>query len=303
MLPPGIYMLCSGRDGLAGPVDPEALAAMSPYWAEAVETFGPWAPVDGGSYLRSGRESELTLVVAGECTSTMDLARHLLKEGVLGQWGSVISPSQLSGRGQLRRPWVSSPGNLYASVVWPGPPDHGPWKEQASVLLPILAGYVLADVLSAMGQDVFIKWPNDLLMKDRKVGGLLVEEREGHSILGAGINLSSAPSDEQMRADKAVSAGIFRVRGVCPPALTLWEALVNQSKSVYEILLDTNSSTEFLTRAARRLAWLGREVFIRDGGIDDRRAVVVGFSPDGGLVLRRNRTKFVLRSGSIFPTW
>lgn len=300
MLPPGIHLLRSGLDDLADPVEPDALAALHPAWAEAVEVLGPWLETGEPGMLRSGREGALPVVVCGPCSTTMDVARRLFDAGVLGEWGSVVAPVQRAGRGQLRRPWVSRPGNMHASMVWPHGPADGPWAGAASALLPLLAGYCFATALSGFGAEILVKWPNDLLLNDRKVGGMLAEERAGVSVLGLGINLAFAPPDEEMRSNHAVRAGIFSAPGRTPAALPLWEALVNRSKSVYENLLDTKKPDAFLDLAAHKLAWLGSEVVVRRGVDDEEFAVVAGLAPDGGLVLRGKGRNFVLRSGSIF---
>ncbi len=59
---------------------------------------------------------------------------------------------------------------------------------------------MVADELAARGAAVRIKWPNDLLVDGRKVGGILVEERGGVVVAGLGLNLGGAPRDHALRA-------------------------------------------------------------------------------------------------------
>lgn len=107
-------------------------------------------------------------------TSTQDIARPLPIGSV------VVAEHQTAGRGRLDRRWESPPGTaLLVSFVLPPNP-----------LLSLAAGVAAAE---ACGDHVRLKWPNDLLLRGAKVGGILVEARAAKSICGIGINLTWAP--------------------------------------------------------------------------------------------------------------
>lgn len=107
-------------------------------------------------------------------TSTQDLARGLPIGSV------VVADHQTAGRGRLEHRWEAPPGTalLASFVLAPNP------------LLSLAAGAAAAE---ACGQGVRLKWPNDLLLGDRKVGGILVEVTPTKAICGIGINLTWAP--------------------------------------------------------------------------------------------------------------
>jgi BirA family biotin operon repressor/biotin-[acetyl-CoA-carboxylase] ligase len=107
-------------------------------------------------------------------TSTQEAAYDLPLGSV------VVADSQTAGRGRLGRRWQSPPGaGLAASfVVAPNP------------LASLAAGVAAAE---ACGPSVRLKWPNDLLLEGRKLGGILVEGRPGRMLIGIGVNLSWAP--------------------------------------------------------------------------------------------------------------
>jgi BirA family biotin operon repressor/biotin-[acetyl-CoA-carboxylase] ligase len=272
------------------------MAAYGP-WDEAVDAHG------AGRFLKASRSAapDGTIVVAGECVSTMETARMLAEAGQLGSWGAVLAMRQTGGRGQLRRPWVSSPGNVHVSLILPGLPDQGPWREAASDLLPIVAGHMCAEVLESLGADIRIKWPNDLLQSGRKVGGMLIEERNGLVVLGIGLNVVESPPDGLLREDHSVSAGILGIPHHEGGALALCEVLVNRGRNVYAALFDGMEPSQFLSVVVNRLAWHGRTVRVREGGQDNYQAEIAGLSKKGGLVLRRAGREVVLYSGSIFP--
>ena len=110
----------------------------------------------------------------GSVGSTQDVARDLPVGSV------VVADHQTTGRGRLARTWEAQPGaGLYASfVVRPVP------------LLSLAAGVAAAE---ACGPAVRLKWPNDLLLGDRKLGGILIEVSADKAVVGVGINLTWAP--------------------------------------------------------------------------------------------------------------
>jgi BirA family biotin operon repressor/biotin-[acetyl-CoA-carboxylase] ligase len=107
-------------------------------------------------------------------TSTQDAARSLPIGAV------VVADHQTAGRGRLSRLWEAPPrAALLASFVLALRP-----------LLSLAAGVAAAE---ACGPDIRLKWPNDLLLDGRKLGGILVEMTASKAIVGIGINLTWAP--------------------------------------------------------------------------------------------------------------
>src|SRR5258706_11154582 len=108
--------------------------------------------------------------------STQDVARTLPIGSV------VMADYQTHGRGRLSHRWESPPGSalLVSFVLNPNP------------LLSLAAGVAAAE---ACGRGVRLKWPNDLLLDNRKVGGILFEASPPPAVCGIRVNLSSAPDD------------------------------------------------------------------------------------------------------------
>ena len=114
-------------------------------------------------------------------TSTQDIARGL----PLGSM--VVADHQTAGRGRLDRRWEAPEGSaLLVSYVLK--PD---------LLLSLAAGVAAAE---ACGPEVSLKWPNDLLLDGRKLGGILVELKDGKAVCGIGVNLTWAPEGGAMLA-------------------------------------------------------------------------------------------------------
>jgi BirA family biotin operon repressor/biotin-[acetyl-CoA-carboxylase] ligase len=104
---------------------------------------------------------------------------------------ACVAEYQSAGRGRRGRKWFSPFGaNLYLSMYWKL--EQGP---AAAMGLSLVIGIIMAEVLQSLGaDDVRVKWPNDLYLKDRKLAGILVEliGKTGDSaqlVIGAGINL------------------------------------------------------------------------------------------------------------------
>ena len=117
-------------------------------------------------------------------TSTNDLARDLAAGGAK-EGTAVLALEQSRGRGRLGRGWVSPPGGLYLSVVLrPAlPPERWP-------LIGLALSLGAAAAAAVHGRaPVRLKWPNDLLLDGRKVGGILVEAVGDAAVCGIGLNV------------------------------------------------------------------------------------------------------------------
>lgn len=129
-----------------------------------------------------------TILFFPTVASTNDVALALAAHG--GNEGAVvIAGEQTAGRGRRGRTWFSPPGSgLYVSVVLaPGRARIEP--ERAATLVPLAAGAALAEAIeAATALRVDIKWPNDLTVSRRKLGGILAEGAPGpREDLGASI--------------------------------------------------------------------------------------------------------------------
>lgn len=132
--------------------------------------------------------------------STNDLA---LKAGrVRANAGLVIlAEEQSHGRGRHRRVWVAPPGAGILLSVLLFPPDELAAPEALVCLTAVSAAEALAPFCTA---PVEIKWPNDLYLGGRKLGGILVERSVG-TVIGIGINVHTAPPPEHGRQPVALA--------------------------------------------------------------------------------------------------
>jgi BirA family transcriptional regulator, biotin operon repressor / biotin---[acetyl-CoA-carboxylase] ligase len=134
----------------------------------------------------------------GRITSTMDRLHQLAAEGAPAGT-AVVAEAQTGGRGSRGRPWDSPPGGLWLSVL------YRPSSAGGAELLSLRAGLAAAEGVETAvpGIRLGIKWPNDLMLADRKAGGILCEARwQGESlgwiVAGLGLNVANA-IPEQLR--------------------------------------------------------------------------------------------------------
>jgi BirA family transcriptional regulator, biotin operon repressor / biotin---[acetyl-CoA-carboxylase] ligase len=158
--------------------------------------------------------------------STNDVAKTIV-EKMLAESEDVrptiiVAGEQTAGHGRMGRGWTPLRGALAISVIvpWPAGPER--------VRLPVRAGIALARGLSKVfALDVRLKWPNDLLVKRRKLGGILVEARandegEGWAVVGVGLNVRGTRKDLDARglrdATSLEDAGVAvaKLAGVAP---------------------------------------------------------------------------------------
>ncbi len=123
-------------------------------------------------------------------SSTMDIAKELAQEGK-PEGTIVIAESQVSGRGRLGRQWVSPPGGVYFSVIL-----YPKIQPIDASLISLMTSVAVAEAISELYRlEVKTKWPNDVLIGEKKVCGILIElacepDRIKWVILGIGINVN-----------------------------------------------------------------------------------------------------------------
>jgi BirA family biotin operon repressor/biotin-[acetyl-CoA-carboxylase] ligase len=170
--------------------------------------FGPRLPRD------------YRLVFFDSIDSTNDEAKRLARNGA--PEGTLFwSLEQTAGRGRRGRVWASPRGNFYASLI--RRPDCKVNRAvQLGFVAALAAGAALRAILPRV-EALAYKWPNDVLINGRKIGGVLLESEMTAAgelsfvIIGAGINLSRSPQDTEFPATSVIEEGL----GSVPPEVML----------------------------------------------------------------------------------
>lgn len=229
---------------------------------------------------RWGREH---VHVYGEIDSTMDAARELADDGAPA--GTiVISRGQTAGRGRGGSSFHSPAGSgVYLSMIFR---PEGDWMNAP---LTVLAGLGVATRLGEAFPELSprLKWPNDLIARDRKLGGILAESARSadgvdHLIIGVGVNLETTdlPADLEGR--------VIGVRECCQAEpCEVADAVV---RGLEDWLRDPPETlSEGVLADLDRLDWLkNRRIALEaEGGPIPGRAA--GLAPDGALLFRPDR--------------
>ena len=200
---------------------------------------------------------------------------------------AVIAGEQLQGRGSRGRTWHSPIGGLWLSVLFQPPAVEG------IEVISLRVGLAVADAIqSRVPRPLQLKWPNDLMLEGRKVGGVLCEARwQGDTLgwvaVGIGMNVCNRIPDELR--EKAIS-----LRELLP-GITIEEISDPVLAALRELDLGTGRLTpDELSRFARR-DWLrGRTIREPVAG------TVMGVGEDGALLVCTPRgSEIALRSGPV----
>jgi BirA family transcriptional regulator, biotin operon repressor / biotin---[acetyl-CoA-carboxylase] ligase len=183
-----------------------------------------------------------TIDVRPRTTSTnADLAaaaRAGAEEGVV-----IIAEEQYAGRGRLGRSWETPPraAVLMSLLLRPRLPVH------ALPLLPLLTGVAVVESVRGVGRaPATLKWPNDVLVTGRKLGGILVERLDDAVVVGIGINVST-------RADEAAvtTATSLALEGGATDREPLVKELLRSFSRRYRAFLDASGSAQAVLPAYR----------------------------------------------------
>ena len=125
-----------------------------------------------------------------EVTSTNDVAKHNAESNPSNM--VIVAKSQTNGRGRRGNRWISQKGNLFFSQLF----DN---KTNVSDLA-FVASLSLAEAIKKIfpASDITIKWPNDVLINEKKVSGILIETADNDMvIIGIGVNMVCNPDENQ----------------------------------------------------------------------------------------------------------
>jgi BirA family biotin operon repressor/biotin-[acetyl-CoA-carboxylase] ligase len=238
------------------------------------------AAIDIAAYLKDHLKTRFIgqqLKYLDTTTSTQDIARELAGQGAL-EGTAVIAGEQQSGRGRMGRSWLSPAGGLATSIILRPP--------LASVhLLPAITSVAVFRTLAKLGIKSGIKWPNDVLIKGKKVCGILIENgleagELSYSIVGIGINVNFDTAIYPEIADIATSLSVQLGH-----ELAVGEVALHLYRELEDIYTRIGEPAYIIKEWSRHLATIGQRVSADFYGnsIDGR---AEGVNRQGNLVVR-----------------
>jgi BirA family biotin operon repressor/biotin-[acetyl-CoA-carboxylase] ligase len=239
-------------------------------------------------------------VVAEIGSTNADLA-DLARAGA--ESGSVlIADYQAAGRGRQGRVWSAPSGSGIAMSVLLRPEGV---PASRWTWLPLIAGLAVAEGLRrASGVPAVLKWPNDVLVGERKICGILAERVETPTgaacVVGMGINVGL--SVDELPVPTATSLAILAAKdpGIVVPSRN---QLIATVLAAFELLYlrweEPAAQPSLAATYLERSATIGRRVRVLLAGDREVEGLAESIDPDGRLVLRTERGREVLSAGDV----
>ena len=247
---------------------------------------GPWSDLDrpplsaarlSATLCRGGLWREIRVV--DETGSTNADVRAAAEEGA-AEGLVIVAERQRAGRGRLDRQWESPAraGVLMSLLLRP---------TVAAVrlpLLPLLTGLALVESVRAIAElPAMVKWPNDVLVDGRKLGGILVERTaDGAVVVGVGINVSTRPEELPVPTGTSI-----QIAGGAVDRESLVKETLRAFERRYAVFTEAAGAPASVLPAYREVCdTIGREVEVQLPDGASARGVAVTLDDSGMLVVR-----------------
>ena len=223
-----------------------------------------------------------------ELASTNATAFTLVNAGAT-HGTAVLAEAQTAGKGRLGRHWSSPPHlNIYCSLILNNPnvARHVSW-------IPLVAGLALAEAIQrSCGIEISLKWPNDLLCIDKKIGGILCESSSHGSqvstcVVGFGVNVNCRETDfpEELRS---LATSCYEATRQSYDRNGLIADMFNRLESWYDCV-EAEQFEYVRTSYAASCATLGREVEISCVAGETIHGTAIDIGKDGALLVSDRR--------------
>lgn len=216
-------------------------------------------------------------------SSTNDWA---LENSFLAKNDAIICTAdcQTKGRGRRGREWISEIGNLYMSQLFR--------SSRSPIEMVYIASLSVVQALNelATSLEIQIKWPNDILVQGKKIGGILIERAfDGAWVIGLGLNLSTAPMQENIIYPTSSLSALGE--------LVKREDFINKYLLIFDdnmLLPFTKIKEKWLSHAYR----LNEEIII-NGASSKESGRFIGIDEQGFLLLQQDNDVKVMNTGEI----
>ncbi len=233
----------------------------------------PRAPLDQ-SRIASALSRYWRVSVVDLTASTQDDLVHKVNAGEGRSGDAIVANYQSAGRGRLDRTFLAPPSTALLFSIYLKPERaRDDWG-----FIPLLAGFSIADTLRKIGADVSIKWPNDLLINEMKLGGIISTAAGSGVIVGIGINVSTTV--DELPVEGATSLAIVGLSKL--DRNFLLPLLLNAFESDFTAW---DQGESFLEKYSQLSATQGREVTIVGPASSSIKSLAQSFDEQGRLHL------------------
>jgi BirA family biotin operon repressor/biotin-[acetyl-CoA-carboxylase] ligase len=193
---------------------------------------------------------------------------------------------QDAGRGRQGRQWIGETGNFFGSTLVDLRPGDPPPPS-----LSLAAGLALIEAvdIAVPDQPLMLKWPNDLLLRNSKLAGILLERSGDRVVAGFGVNLASAP--KLIDRDAAALNGALLPQAFAPLLAGTFMRML--------ALWRSTSPERFAQAWLARAHPLGTRLTVHSTADEKVTGTFDGIDPDGALRLRHDNEVEVIRAGDV----
>lgn len=195
----------------------------------------------------------------------------------------VISEEQTKGKGRLGRQWHSkSHEGIWMSIVLK--PNIMPSK---APFITLIAGASITSALNSLGVETLIKWPNDIILNNKKVSGILTElsaeiERVNHIVLGIGINVKTMEFSQEI---SDIATSLYK-ENYKVSRVDIVRSIITEFERLYLEYINNNSKEKTLEICRKYSAIIGKDIYILNG--DNKELVrCIDINEDGNLVVEQ----------------
>jgi BirA family biotin operon repressor/biotin-[acetyl-CoA-carboxylase] ligase len=225
------------------------------------------------------------LYVFSEVSSTNTLAKFLSQNGI-GNGSVVIAKRQTAGKGRSGKSWESPLGGVWLSIILTPNADYSKIP-----LITLATGVAVAKALENIGvENPEIKWPNDILIKGRKVCGILAEAVTSFNsvenvIVGIGIDANLSIEDFPKELQDRTTTLENELEGKVDENLLI-RTLLQELEKIAD-LFNREGYEEILKEWRKRSYTIGKKVEIKKPFSKSYDAYAIGISKDGSLVVEK----------------
>jgi len=200
----------------------------------------------------------LKIYYYNQLSSTQEYLKNLIKENKVTLPVAIICDIQTEGKGSRNNSWYGYEGNLFLSFAIELNQLPSDLKLESS---SIYFAYLLKETLSELNSSVWLKWPNDFYIDNKKIGGMITNIVNGKLICGVGLNLITSPKeftilDIAIKREELIEAYFLKIE-----KRSLWKQIFSKYK------LEFYKSREYFTHKNNLKISLRNVNLCNDGSI------------------------------------
>jgi BirA family biotin operon repressor/biotin-[acetyl-CoA-carboxylase] ligase len=226
-----------------------------------------------------GRKFFKTIIKVYEIESAMNFAKKLFKN--IKPPFIVVADIQKKGRGQYKKEWESPYGGLWFTEVLE---INTPLGLSTYISIPIMR------ILKKYVQDVKIKWPNDILVENKKIAGILIEIKGNIAFIGIGINVENEIPDELKEI------AISLKEKVCLSKNSIFNEIIKEQENLNNIFFEKGFKY-FREEYKKNLILMNKETSIKMEKII--KGTVKDVTENGELILETSNGKIIISYGTV----